>query len=162
MTNNPTENWRWKATGINKLLRDSSLLGGWEELFGEGEKFRWSVSKPRMVTPADAARVSAGGMSSRTCCWERICPQELPNNPKPAPCGVMLLKLLLTQAQEIKKAAVLVPRFPEFVAIFLSQWFLDLLLRPQLRKKKKLNKSWTGLQMLVTWLHSNTNSPGKQ
>lgn len=124
---------------------------------------RWAVQMeclhPRMATPADSARGSPGGMASRMCCWECVCPREPPKNQNLLLVVWCCWNLLLALAQEIKKAAVLVPRFPEFVAIFLSQWFLDLLLRPQLRKKK-LN-CWTGLQMLVTWLHSNINSPGK-
>lgn len=76
MKNDSTENWRWKATGISKLLRDSSLLGGLRWTPWRRWVVRWSVSKPRVV--ADAARGSAGGMASRMCCWECVCPWEFP------------------------------------------------------------------------------------
>jgi len=46
------------------------------------------------------------------------------------PCGAALLDPAACMSAGNRKAAALVPRFPELMVSSLPQWFLDLLLRP--------------------------------
>lgn len=121
---------------------------------------RWSVSKPRMVTPSRCCqRFSQRDGQQDVLLGARLSSRA---SQQPYTCSLWCdaAGTCCLHKHRKLKGSCASAQISRVRGNFLTPVVPWPFIKTSVKKKKKLNL-WNGLQMLVAWHHSNINSPGK-